>query len=42
MQGGVTTKAQIIPGELKGFIKFNLQNGQLVDFEPVQKIRNRF
>ncbi len=38
MQGGVTTKAQIIPDELKGFIKFNLENGQLVDFEPVQKI----
>jgi len=38
MQGGFTTKAQIIPGELKGFVKFNLNNGQLVDFEPVQKI----
>jgi hypothetical protein len=39
MQGGLTTKAQIIPDELKGFVKFNLQNGQLVDFEPVQKIQ---
>jgi hypothetical protein len=38
MQGGVTTKAQIIPDELKGFVKFNLQNGQLVNFEPAQKI----
>jgi hypothetical protein len=38
LQGGVTTHAQIIPEELKGFVKFNLQNGQLVDFEPVQKI----
>jgi hypothetical protein len=38
LQGGVTTKAQIIPEELKGFVKFNLQNGQLVNFEPVQKI----
>jgi hypothetical protein len=38
LQGGVTTRAQIIPEELKGFVKFNLQNGQLVDFEPVQKI----
>jgi hypothetical protein len=39
LQGGFTTKAQIIPDELKGFVKFNLQNGQLVDFEPVQKIQ---
>jgi len=39
MQGGLTTKAQMIPEELKGFVKFNLQNGQLVDFEPVQKIQ---
>lgn len=38
LQGGVTTKAQLIPQELKGFVKFNLQNGQLVDFEPVEKI----
>jgi len=38
MQGGFTTKAQLIPEELKGFVKFNLHNGQLVDFEPVQKI----
>ncbi|MEJ0082305.1 MAG: hypothetical protein WDM78_15460 [Puia sp.] len=39
MQGGLTTKAQIIPGEMKGFVKFNLHDGQLVDFEPVQKIQ---
>jgi AsmA family len=39
MQGGFTTRAQIIPGELKGFVKFNLRNGQLVNFEPVQKIQ---
>ena len=38
LQGGLTTKAQIIPDELKGFVKFNLENGQLVNFEPVQKI----
>jgi hypothetical protein len=38
LQGGFTTKAQVIPEELKGFVKFNLQNGQLVNFEPVQKI----
>jgi AsmA-like C-terminal region len=39
MQGGFTTKAQIIPEELKGFVKFNLHDGQLVNFEPVQKIQ---
>jgi uncharacterized protein involved in outer membrane biogenesis len=39
MQGGVTTRAQLIPGELKGFVKFNIENGQLINFEPVQKIQ---
>ena len=39
MQGGLTTRAQIIPDELKGFVKFNLENGKLVNFEPVQKIQ---
>ncbi len=39
LKGAVTTKAQIIPEELKGYVKFNLQNGQLVNFEPVQKIQ---
>ncbi len=39
MQGGLTNKAQIIPGEMKGFVKFNLHDGQLINFEPVQKIQ---
>ncbi len=39
MQGGVNTRAQLIPGELKGFVKFNIENGQLINFEPVQKIQ---
>lgn len=39
MQGGLTTKATLIPEDLKGFVKFNLQNGQLINFEPVQKIQ---
>lgn len=38
MSGAVTTNAQIIPGEMKGFVKFNLHDGQLTDFEPIQKI----
>jgi hypothetical protein len=39
LQGGLTTKVQIIPDELKGFVKFNLHDGQLINFEPVQKIQ---
>jgi len=39
LQGGFTTKAQLIPSELKGFVKFNLENGKLINFEPVQKIQ---
>ena len=39
MQGALTTKALLTPGALKGFVKFNLQNGQLIDFEPVEKIQ---
>ncbi len=38
MDGALTTNAQIIPGEMKGFVKFNLHDGQLTDFEPIQKI----
>ncbi len=39
LNGGLTTKAEIIPDELKGFVKFNLEDGQLINFEPVQKIQ---
>ena len=39
LQGKFTNKAQLIQDDLKGFVKFNLLNGQLVDFEPVQKIQ---
>jgi hypothetical protein len=38
LQGGLTTKAEIEQDELKGFVKFNLENGELIHFEPVQKI----
>jgi AsmA-like C-terminal region len=37
LHGGLTPKAQLIPEQLKGFVKFNLQNGRLIDFEPLQK-----
>ena len=39
LQGGFTTKAQLIPEELKGFVKFNMHDGKLMNFEPVQKIQ---
>jgi hypothetical protein len=39
LQGRFTNKATLIQDDLKGFVKFNLLNGQLVDFEPVQKIQ---
>jgi uncharacterized protein involved in outer membrane biogenesis len=38
LHGALTPKAQLIPEQLKGFVKFNLQNGKLIDFEPLQKI----
>jgi AsmA-like C-terminal region len=39
LHGRFTNKAVLIQDDLKGFVKFNLLNGQLVDFEPVQKIQ---
>ena len=39
MQGKFTNKAALIQDDLKGFVKFNLHNGELVNFEPVQKIQ---
>lgn len=39
LQGSFTNKAALIQDDLKGFVKFNLADGQLVDFEPVQKIQ---
>jgi hypothetical protein len=38
LNGGVTTKAQIIPEETKGTVKFSLVDGQLIDFDAVKKI----
>jgi hypothetical protein len=39
LQGRVSNKAALLSDDLRGFVKFNLANGQLVDFEPVQKIQ---
>jgi AsmA-like C-terminal region len=38
LNGGITTKAQIIPEETKGTVKFSLKDGQLIDFDAVKKI----
>ncbi len=40
LKGAVTEKAVLIPGELNGSVKFNLQQGALINFEPLQKISN--
>jgi hypothetical protein len=38
LKGEVTQKAQVIPDSTRGQIDFNLQEGRLIQFEPVQKI----
>jgi hypothetical protein len=38
LQGEVTQKLQLIPDSTRGQIDFNLQQGRLVHFEPLQKI----
>ncbi len=39
LQGRFTNKATLLDDDLNGFVKFNLSDGQLIDFEPVQKIQ---
>jgi hypothetical protein len=38
LTGALTNKAKMAPGSLKGTINFSLKQGQLIDFEPMQKI----
>jgi AsmA-like protein len=38
MTGRLTDKAQVLQNSLKGTVKFSLKNGQLVNFEPMEKI----
>ena len=38
LSGSLTNKAAIVPNSLKGTVNFNITNGQLVDFEPMEKI----
>lgn len=38
LTGLLTDKARVVPNSLKGKIDFSIVDGQLVDFEPVEKI----
>jgi hypothetical protein len=38
LTGLLTNKAQIVPNSLKGTVDFSITDGQLVDFEPMEKI----
>jgi hypothetical protein len=38
LSGLLTDKARLVPSSLKGTIDFNIADGQLVDFEPMEKV----
>jgi hypothetical protein len=38
LSGLLTNKAAIVPNSLKGTVNFSITNGELVDFEPMEKI----
>jgi len=38
MTGTISSKAEILSNSLQGNIDFNIQNGELIQFEPVEKI----
>jgi hypothetical protein len=39
LTGFLTDKAQIVPNSFKGTIDFSIMDGQLLDFEPMEKIQ---
>lgn len=41
LTGLLTGKARLAPNSLKGTIDFRIQDGQLVDFEPMEKIHEK-
>jgi hypothetical protein len=41
MTGLLTNKAGIVPNSMKGTVDFSLLDGQLVDFEPMEKIHEK-
>jgi len=38
VKGSLTEKGKMVPNTLYGFVTFDLKNGMLKDFEPIQKI----
>jgi len=38
MTGMISSKAEILSNSLKGTIDFNIRDGELIQFEPVEKI----
>jgi AsmA-like C-terminal region len=41
MSGLLTNKAQVVQNSLKGTVAFRITDGQLVDFEPMEKIHEK-
>ena len=41
LSGKLTDKAKMVTGSLKGNVDFSLRQGQLIDFEPMQKIHEK-
>jgi hypothetical protein len=41
MNGELTGKARLVPNSLKGTINFDITNGQLVNFEPLEKLHEK-
>ncbi|MBS1662154.1 MAG: hypothetical protein JST68_14010, partial [Bacteroidetes bacterium] len=41
LSGALTNKARMLTSDLKGSVNFSLVQGQLIDFEPMQKIRDK-
>jgi hypothetical protein len=42
LTGSLDSRAEMVPGSLKGTINFKIQNGQLIDFEPMEKVQEKF
>jgi len=40
LDGALTDKAKMVPNSLKGTVEFTIEGGQLVDFEPIEKVRS--
>ncbi|HEX4851787.1 MAG TPA: AsmA-like C-terminal region-containing protein, partial [Puia sp.] len=38
LQGNITEKASLYPNSIRGTIDFSIRNGELIQYEPVQKI----